>query len=285
MAGIATGERLLCSVVDGVATLRLNKPDRLNAIDHGPGSLQRELVDTMAALDADDDVRCFIITGSGRAFCAGGELGAAKELRSASDWHRFLAMEDEDNERIRALDKPVIGAINGICYGAGLIMAAHFDFLVASGKARFGMIETRFGGTGVDVLGYLVGPQWAKFLAISGELISADKAKEIGLVLEVVPDAEFPDRIADLGRRIASMPRRAVENNRRVVNGVMHQMGWEQQKELALALNSVTNESLAEAEAADGRRFSDLLKEGWAEYKAARDAPFAEPWLKETTGA
>lgn len=272
--------RLLYDVADGVATLTLNRPHRLNAMDHGPGSLQRELVETLERADADDDVRCMIVTGAGKAFSSGGELGAAKALISSSDWYWFLHTEDVDNERIRHLRKPVIGAINGICFGAGLIMAAHFDFLVASDRARLGLIETRFGGTGVDVLAYLVGPQWAKFMAISGELLSAQKAKEIGLVLEVIPDERFREKVADLGRRIASMPTGAVISNRRVVNGAMEHMGWHAQKEHALALNAVANGDLREATAADGRRFSDLLREGWDVYKEARDRPFKEPWLE-----
>jgi len=272
--------RLLCSVDGGVATLTLNRPDRLNAIDHGPGSLQRELVDTMSRLDEDPAVRAFVVTGAGRAFCSGGELGAAGALHSSEDWYWFLAREDEDNERIRRLRTPVLGAINGICFGAGLIMAAHFDFLVASDRARFGLIETRFGGTGVDILAYLVGPQWAKFLALSGELIDPHKAREIGLVVEVIAHEQFEERVADLGRRVASMPADAAVMNRRVVNGAMEQMGWSRQKEHALALNAVTNGRMREARAADGRRFSDLMAQGWEPFKAARDAPFATPWLR-----
>lgn len=274
-----TEPRLLTSVRDGVATFTLNRPDRLNAMDHGPGSLQRELVDALAAADDDDAIRCCIVTGAGRAFSSGGELGAAGELNSASDWYWFLSHEDEDNERIRRLRKPTIAAINGMCFGAGLIMAAHFDILIASDAARIGLIETRFGGTGVDVLAYHVGPQWAKFLACSGELITAHKAKEIGLVLEVIPAADFEDKINDLGRRVASLPPAGVQMNRRVVNGAMDHMGWGSQKNLAMSLNAVANGDLPHAATPDGRRFSDLMKQGWREYKQARDEPFADNWL------
>jgi enoyl-CoA hydratase/carnithine racemase len=281
VSGTATGtERLLVAVDDhGVATLTLNRPDRLNAMDHGPGSLQRELIETLEELDRDDRVRCFVVTGAGRAFSSGGELGAAQELNTAGDWYWFLSGEDADNERIRALRTPTIGAINGICFGAGLIMAAHFDFLVAAESARIGLIETRFGGTGIDVLAFHVGPQWAKFLALTGELLTARKAKEIGLVLEVLADDAFAERVADLGRRVAAMPVSGVEVNRRVVNGAMTQMGWGAQKEYAMALNAVANAQLPEATAANGRRFSELLAESWAAYKEARDAAFREPWL------
>jgi enoyl-CoA hydratase/carnithine racemase len=271
--------RVLYEVRDGFAMLTLNRPSRLNAIDHGPGSVQRELVEMLERADADDEVRCMVVTGAGRAFSSGGELGAAEALTSSSDWYWFLHQEDADNERIRRLRKPVIGAINGLCLGAGLIMAVHFDFLVASDRARFGLIETRFGGTGVDVLAYHVGFQWAKFLALTGELIDAGQAQRIGLVVAVVPHDRFEEKVNDLGRRVASMPRTAVASNRRVVNGAMEHMGWTAQKEHALALNAVANGDLRGVTAADGRLFSELLKEGWEVYKEARDAPFRPPWL------
>jgi enoyl-CoA hydratase/carnithine racemase len=279
----AAGEesRLLTSITGGVATFTLNRPNRLNAMDHGPGSLQRELVDALAAADEDPEVRCSIVTGAGRAFCSGGELGALNTLSTARDWYWFLRHEDEDNERIRQLRKPTIGALNGLCLGAGLIMAAHFDILVASDRATLGFIETRFGGTGVDVIAYHVGPQWAKFMALSGELLTARKAQEIGLVVDVIPHEQFEAKVADLGRRVASMPTQAVEMNRRVVNGAMDNMGWGSQKALALALNAVTNGDAGIMTSTDGRLFSDLMSEGWATFKEARDAPFREPWLEQ----
>ncbi|CAB4924912.1 unannotated protein [freshwater metagenome] len=275
----ADGPRVLRTVRDGVATFTLNRPDTLNAMDHGPGSFQRELVDGLEAADHDDDIRVSIVTGSGRAFSSGGQLGAAGELHTANDWYWFLGGEDEDNERIRHLRKPTIGAINGLCFGAALIMAAHFDILIASDQAKIGLIETRFGGTGVDVLTYHVGPQRAKFLCMSGEVLTAEQAKEFGLVLEVVEHARFEERVFDLGRRIAAMPPVGVAMNRRVVNGAMDHMGWGSQKHYALALNAVANGDFREHATQDGRRFSDLMKEGWKAFKDARDAPFKTPWL------
>jgi len=272
---------VLYRVADRIATITLNRPDRLNAIDHGPGSMQRAILQALETADQDDEVRCVIITGAGRAFSSGGDLGAGAKLHTAVDWYWFLGEEDMDNERIRTLRKPVIGAINGLCYGAAMIMAAHFDLLVAVDSARFGYIETRYGGTGVDVMAYLVGPQWARFLAMSGELITARKAKEIGLVLEVFGPDEFEERVVDLARRIAAMPPTSVQLNRRVITGATRMMGWGQQKDLALALNAVTNSAGREAATPDGRKFSDLIKQGWQVFKEARDAAFRTPWLKD----
>ena len=127
----------------------------------------------------------------------------------------------------------------------------------------------------------MVGPQWAKFLAISGELIDAHKAKEIGLVLEVIPHEQFGDKVQDLGRRIASMPPETVMLNRRLINGAMEIMGWTQQKQLTIALNAISNSVMDRAATPDGRVLSEILRdEGWKAFKEARDEPFEEPWLE-----
>ena len=267
------------SVADGVGTITLNRPRQLNAISHGPNSMQRAIVELLVEADADDSVGCVVITGSGRAFSSGGDVTTGRKPESGLDWYWFLSEEDVDNEKIRELRKPVIGAINGICYGAALMMAAHFDILVASSEARFGLIETRFGGTGVEALNYLIGPQWAKFMALSGELITAEKAKEIGLVLEVVaPDSLLP-KAHDLARRIAAMPRDTMIMNRRVINYGMNVSGWKAQKEAGIAFNAATNSCSREHRAWNGELFSDLMKQDWKRYKEIRDAPFKESWF------
>ena len=271
---------ILYKVDDRVATITLNRPERLNAIDHGPGSMQREVIQALELADADASVGCVVVTGAGRAFSSGGNLGSAHVPSGAIDFYWFLTTEDLDNERIFELRKPVIGAINGMCYGAALMMAAHFDLLIAAEDATFGLIETRMGGTGVDALAYLVGAQWARFLALSGELITAAKARDIGLVLEVFPRAIFLDKVYDLARRIAAMPREAVIFNRRVVNASLRAMGWGMQKQLARALNSVANSIGDQARVADGQSFAELKKAGWKAFKTARDAPFKKPWLE-----
>ena len=227
---------VLHSVSEGVLTITLNRPARLNAMGHGPGSMQRAIVDLLVAADTDDAIGCVV--------------------------------------------KPVIGAINGICYGAAFMMVAHFDMLVASSEARFGLIETRFGGTGAEALNYLLGPQWAKFMALTGELITAEKAKEIGLVLEVVPPEALMARTHDLARRIAAMPRDTMIMNRRLINTGMNASGWKAQKEAGLAFNAAANSCFTQHRAWNGERFSDLRKKGWDVYKEVRDAPFKKPWLE-----
>lgn len=272
---------VLYSVEDGVATITLNRPQQLNPISHGPASMQRAIVDRLEEADADDSVGCVVITGAGRAFSSGGDYGSNRKLETGLDWYWFLTEEDLDNEKIRELRKPVIGAINGLCYGAAFMMALHLDILIAASDARLGLIETRFGGTGAEALNYLVGPQWAKFLALSGELITAQKAKQIGIVLEVVDPDALLSKAQDLGRRIAAMPRQTMIMNRRMINAQMNMTGWRANKDAGLAFNAATNSCGAEHRAWNGELFADLLKQDWKRYKQIRDAPFQPPWLEQ----
>ena len=273
-------ENVLYDVSENVATVTLNRPERLNAIDHGPGSMEDDLIRALELSDLRDDVRCTIVTGAGRAFSAGGHIGARVPKETAVDWFAFNELHDGSCERIRTMTKPSIGAINGVCYGSAFVLIAHLDLLVAVDHARLGLIETRFGSTGIEALPFLVGPHWAKFLALSGETITAAKAREIGLVLEVFPEGVFHYKVRDLARRIAAMPRDAVVLNRRVVNASVAAMGWYANKESARALNAVANSVAKLAEGVDGRRFTDVLEQdGWKAFKDLRDRAFTTPWL------
>jgi enoyl-CoA hydratase/carnithine racemase len=270
-------------VADHVATITLDDPDHLNNISHGTEGMQGQLISALKLADDDPAVRCVVVTGAGRAFSAGGNMGSTNVPReTAADWHAFLESHVRFYEEIRNRRKPSIGAINGICYGAGLILASHLDLLVASEAARFGLIEARFGAGGVDVFPYLVGVQWAKFLVLSGEIISAQKAKEIGLILETAEPDRLHERVGDLARRIAAMPAEATMMNRRVVNDATLMMGWRQNREHALALNAINIANLRNVTTLDGRNLMDILdNEGFAAFREARDAPFHTPWLEE----
>jgi enoyl-CoA hydratase/carnithine racemase len=275
-------KHILFDVADRVARITLNDPARMNAISNGPGSMKDEIVQALEIADADKDIRCVIITGAGNVFSAGGDLGGGHPEGSVFDSFNFLDGASQANDKIRALRKPTIGAINGICYGAGLIFAMHLDLLVAVEDARFGMIETRFGGCGVELLPFFIGTQWAKFLALSGEIITAKRAQEIGLILEVLSRDTFDHKVDDLARRVAAMPRHGVMFNRRLLNAVSDMAGWTtMQKQLAIATNAIIMSLHGEARAADGRLLFDILaQEGWKAFKEARDKAFKTPWLE-----
>jgi enoyl-CoA hydratase/carnithine racemase len=287
MTGAFQHPKVRYEVGGRVATVTLNDPDHLNFIGHGPGSMEEGVIEALTRADLDDEVRCVIITGSGRAFSSGGggdgmytNVPPISQWSTAVDYYRFLAQWNDNLAVIRNMRKPTIAAINGLCYGAAFNLVAQFDMLIAVETATLGLIETRFGATGIDVFTYLVGPQWAKFLALSGELITARKAKEIGLVLEVFPAETFSDKVNDLALRVAAMPADAVMLNRRLVNAAANAMGWNIAAEIGRALDAITNSVADDATSADGRNFHQLRLQGdWAAFKEARDAPFRPPWL------
>jgi len=274
-------QELLYEVNAHIATITLNRPSKLNALSHGPDGLHAKLVSALARADQDEDVRCVVLTGEGRAFSSGGDLQADAPREGSLDWYEFMEEEDEDFESLRRCRKPVIAAINGLCYGAGMILAAHADIRIATRSARFGFIESRMGGTGVEVFPFLIGTQWSKFLMLSGELISAEKAQQIGFVLEVVEDERFSDKVTDLARRIAAMPWQGVHMNKRIIDSAADMMGLHNQKVAARGLNAVLGDNSRDARAADGRLLTDVLASGgFKDFLKARDAAFVDPWLE-----
>jgi enoyl-CoA hydratase/carnithine racemase len=261
-----------------VARVVLDRPERRN-----PLSLlaYREIVSALTAAAADDDVRCCVLTGAGPAFSSGGELGGEAH-DTVYDWVRIHEELARSWNAVRDLRLPVIAAVNGLCYGSGLILALHCDLVVASSAATFSFIETRMGLAGTGMLAQVVGPQWAKFLALSGEVITARRARDIGLVLEVVDAAVFEDRVGDLARRIAAMPRYGTELHKRNVNAAVDVMGWHLTRVFNQSHYPVIDAMSPYAESADGRRFADIMRDdGWKAFLAARDAPYATPWLDD----
>src|SRR5262249_34215737 len=120
----ATFDHILFEARDRVARITLNEPGRLNAIDHGPGSMEAGIVAALSLADAEGGIHCVIVTGAGRAFSAGGHM-ALGPMETAADHLAFLDLTNRANEQIRLCRKPTIGAINGMCYGAALIFALH----------------------------------------------------------------------------------------------------------------------------------------------------------------
>jgi enoyl-CoA hydratase/carnithine racemase len=261
-----------------VAEVALDDPDRLNPIGY---AAMAGLTEAFDAVDADDEVRCVVLTGRGRAFSAGGDMTGVGE-ETAEQWYAFYERFDATLERLRQMHKPVIAAVGGLCYGAGMMLAAQCDLLVASSGATFGLIESRMGSPAGGAFTYLIGPQWAKFLMLTGETIDAERARQIGLVLEVVEEGRFGERVDDLAARIAAMPPTGVRFNKQNVDGTMEMMGWNQSAIFTRALKAVLQSTAPEARSADGTKLRDVLEnEGLRAFITARDAAFRGSWLED----
>jgi 2-(1,2-epoxy-1,2-dihydrophenyl)acetyl-CoA isomerase len=202
---------LLVSRSDGVLRLTLNRPHRLNALDD-------ELLDALgtALVVARDDeaVRCVLLTGAGRGFCAGADLAAGTltgEDRSAAVRRHLQTFYNPIILGIRELEKPVVAAVNGVAAGAGMSLALACDLRICAESASFLQAFVRIGlvpdAGSTYFLPRLVGMARAAELAMLGEQIPAVDALRMGLVNHVVPDEALPDAAGELAARLARGPR------------------------------------------------------------------------------
>src|SRR5918996_237628 len=192
-------ETLLYDVADGVATLTLNRPDRLNAVN---ATSIRELVTAFDAADGDDGVRAIIVTGAGRAFCAGADLGGGGATFAGGSGRSERPEDHRDGGglvtlRIFELKKPVIAAINGPAVGFGVTLTLAMDIRLASSTAKLGFVFARRGvvpeACSTWFLPRLVGIAQAAEGAYTGRVFSAEEARAGGLVSRVMaPDALLP---------------------------------------------------------------------------------------------
>lgn len=271
--------------LDGVCAVTLNRPERLNALGIGAGSNRQELVDAMQGADEDDGIGCILLRANGRAFCAGGDLADAPKSETAYDEHVFNVELAHCYYALRAVRKPVVAAVHGLCLGAGVGLIAQCDIVVAAEDARFGLVEGRIGHPGACEIVPIVGAAWAKFLILTGEIIDAITAREIGLVLTVLRHEEFQQRTLDLARRIARTPRESAVLNKASINATADAMGRHAGRLAGRAHETVTKAMARDARAPDGRRFADILaNEGMDGLKRARDTQFTGPWLPSRTG-
>ena len=218
-------ETLLYEVTDGVTTLTLNRPDRLNAVN---ATVIRELMEAFDRADGDDDVRAVIVTGAGRAFCAGADLGGGGTTFAGG---RGRSERPEDHHdggglvtlRIFEMKKPVIAAINGPAVGFGITMTLAMDVRLASSAARIGFVFARRGvvpeACSTWFLPRLVGIAQAAEWAYTGRVFSAEQAQAAGLVSRVVAPAALLPAARELAREIA-------DNTSAVSVALIRQMLW-----------------------------------------------------------
>ncbi|WP_207788929.1 2-(1,2-epoxy-1,2-dihydrophenyl)acetyl-CoA isomerase PaaG [Bordetella trematum] len=206
-------EQILFDIQDGVARITLNRPARLNSFTQ---RMHAELSQALDVLEAEPGLRGVILTGAGRAFCAGQDLAERQPARDGARcdlsemlkrWYRPLIL------RLRALPVPVICLMNGVAAGAGASLVLACDVVVAAGSARFVQAFSQIGllpdAGGTYFLPRLAGQARAMGAVLFGEPVSAQQALDWGLIWQVVPDEALPQTLADLARRLACGPTRA----------------------------------------------------------------------------
>jgi enoyl-CoA hydratase/carnithine racemase len=276
-------DEILYEASDGVGVITLNRPKMLNALSARAGGTRDQIITALELAETDSAVGCVVLRGAGRSFCGGGDLtGNAKRLRAIDDLH-FMEAAEAFHRRIRSSSLPTIAAVHGHCLGAGVLLATSCDLVVAAQSAEFAFPEGRLGLVGASTLVPVIGRQWAKFLMLTGESLTADQAKEIGLVFSIEPDDEHFDRALDLARRIARMPREGALLNRKTIDAVADASGEGAGRIAAISHDAITLSMAADAKAPDGRSFRTILEtEGMAGLKTARAAQYTEPWLRRT---
>ncbi|MFO7586895.1 MAG: enoyl-CoA hydratase-related protein [Gemmatimonadota bacterium] len=202
--------RVLVEAADGIGTLTLNRPDRLNAF---LGAMRDELVGGLEELWRREDVRVVVVTGRGRAFCAGADVAYMAGLLESGDWDEANALVEAGRRVITAITempKPVIAAINGPAAGGGANLALACDLRLASERATIGQTFNRIGlhpdWGGTWIVPRLVGTARAAELFFLAEMVEAREAERIGLVNRVVPHDELEAATRAWAERLAAKP-------------------------------------------------------------------------------
>ena len=195
---------LLVSTENNVATVQINRPDVLNALNM---ALMIELVDALEALDRDKDVGCIVITGNERAFAAGADINEMIDVNAMEMLYRDQFARWD---RMRKIKKPMIAAVSGFALGGGCELAMICDMIVASETAKFGQPEINIGvmpgAGGTQRLTRAVGKAIAMEMVLTGRMISADEALRFGLINKIVPVEFYLREAINLAREVASKP-------------------------------------------------------------------------------
>jgi enoyl-CoA hydratase/carnithine racemase len=194
----------------GITTITLNRPEKLNAF---AGHMRRDLAEALEAAGSDRSVRVVVITGAGRAFCAGGDVAAMAELierQDAEEFSRLLGAARRVVTAIRQMTKPVIASVNGPASGAGCNLALACDLRIASTNASFSQSFVKVGlhpdWGGSYFLPRLVTPNKACEMFFLGETIAAAEAKTLGIVNEVVEPEQLAEATRQLAERLRDAP-------------------------------------------------------------------------------
>ena len=207
---------VLYSLVDGVARITLNRPERKNAVD---APMWRSLAEVLATVKDDADARVVVLSGAGGDFCAGADVGKSKH-----DEHPISRLRRIGDVALALyeLPMPVIASVDGVAVGAGCNMALACDLVIASTRARFAEIFTRrglsidFGGSWL--LPRIVGMQQAKRLALLADVIGAEEAYRLGMVTWLTPPEELDEFVSATAERIAKLPPVALTQTKRLLN-------------------------------------------------------------------
>jgi enoyl-CoA hydratase len=242
-------ETILYEPSDGVARITLNRPEKLNAISW---QMQEELQQALWQADRDPSVRVVTLRGAGRSFSAGYDISpppgeGATHAASGYTMERdvwFLEQATRMRMTLWEMHKPVIAGIHGHCLAGGTDIALLCDIVIAADDAKIGYPPVRALGSPVNHMWtYLVGPQWAKRLLLTGDTISGAEAERIGLVLKAVPSEQLDAELDDLAGRMALIDVDLLAANKRIVNMALELMGAQTMQRMATERDAIARQA------------------------------------------
>lgn len=222
---------VLYDTADGVATITLNRPEVLNALDD---TMIGDLAGAVAAAAADDGVRAVVVTGAGEHFMAGGDINFFKQAIDAEpdkavirrEFEAFIHPVHKVVTEMRTMRKPVLAAVRGACAGFGVSLALACDMVLAADDAVFTLAYCHIGvspdGGSTYALPRAVGIKRAFEIAYLGDRFGAEAAREAGLINKVVPVAEFETSVGKLARRLVNGPTHAYANTKELLNASLN---------------------------------------------------------------
>ncbi len=283
---MADFETILFQREKGFVRIILNRPEKLNALSL---KMQKELSEELWEADNDRAVHCVILCGTGRAFCAGYDLGGSDsdiavspvEDRVGRDYRGARSIDDDAWQLERAqryrmalfdMHKPVIAQVHGYCLAGGSDLALMCDMVIAADTSVFGFPPARdLGALPNQFWVYHCGPQWAKRLMLTGDTVTGAEAAEIGLVMKAVPEDDLSVETEGLAARLARIDPDLLSANKRIVNLALELMGARTLQRLA-AENDVRGHNTAAAE-----QFRRSVRDnGLKATLRARDAKFGD---------
>lgn len=228
MTGEPDYDTIEIEVNDTIRIVRLNRPERLNAINP---ELKGELGDALDRLEADESVRVVILAGNGRAFSSGADLnriGDPTRRTTVMDARSRLESTERIARRIWTFQKPIIAAVHGYCLGVACELAMLCDLTIASEECRLGEPEIRFGsGSPILIMPWLITMKAAKELLLSGSMISATRACELGIVNEVAPEGRLMECALRKARLLSRVSPHALSLTKQGINRTYEAMGLE----------------------------------------------------------
>lgn len=246
---------LLFEVRDNVAHITLNRPEAANSLN---AELAQDFMHAVLRCDEDPEVRAVVLTGAGRMFCAGGDLKSFAAQGEHLPYHlkEVTTYFHAAISRMARMDPPVVAAVNGVAAGAGMSLACAGDIVLAGESARFTMAYTRAGltpdGSSTYFLPRIVGLKRALELTLTNRTLSAEEAREWGIVTRVVPDAALLDEAGALAAQLAAGATKALGAAKRLLHS-----GWAETLETQMEHESQTIARMART--ADGREGIDAF--------------------------